>query len=96
MTGVLLELSVKAELVDEFLDMMRQILPETRAYDGCKRFDVWVHNSNRRKVVLNEIWESEEKHAAYLAWRAETGVLGKLVAFLDGPPDPQYFEVLAD
>ena len=36
MTGVLLELSVKQELLQEFIATMKQIIPEKRKFKGCE------------------------------------------------------------
>ncbi|MEM6308497.1 MAG: antibiotic biosynthesis monooxygenase [Pseudomonadota bacterium] len=94
MIGVILELSIKEGRRENFIEMMKSILPETRAFDGCQKFDVWTDNSDAAHVVLNEIWDSVEQHQAYLGWRVENGTLNQLVAFLNEPPAPKYFEIL--
>lgn len=94
MIGVILDLSVKDGQLEPFIEMMKKILPETRAYAGCQEFNVWVDQDTAGHVVLNEIWDSRETHMAYLGWRAETGVLDTLVSYLNTPPEPQYFEIL--
>ncbi|MEM7193822.1 MAG: antibiotic biosynthesis monooxygenase [Pseudomonadota bacterium] len=94
MIGVILDLSVKEERIDEFISMMKQILPETRAYEGCHEFNIWIDQMNEGRVLLNEIWDSQEKHQAYLGWREETGVLQKLIDMLNAPPEPMYFKIL--
>ena len=37
---VLLEVQVKPESVDELKGLFKEILPATRAYDGCREIDL--------------------------------------------------------
>lgn len=71
--------------------LMRGILADTRAYDGCKGLTVQRNMDDSAGVMLIEQWESRAHYDKYLAWRQETGVLGKIVALLEGPPNIRYF-----
>ena len=84
-TLVLAELSPREGRVTEVLDWLETILPETRAYDGCKSLSVY-QEIDKNKIILVERWESKEKFIAYRNWRAETGALGALVEMLDADP----------
>ena len=39
-TAVTIDLSVDPAKVDEFLAFIKDIAPDTRAYDGCQMFDI--------------------------------------------------------
>ena len=69
--------------LDDLLAALKQALPETRAYDGCLGLDSWL-DEERSTVVLTEQWTSFDHYDRYLAWRAETGVLGAVATLLDG------------
>jgi len=38
---VTLAFSVKPERAEEFKSLLKELLPDTRAYDGCQRVDVY-------------------------------------------------------
>jgi quinol monooxygenase YgiN len=70
----------------EFLDVMEVALVDTRNFKGCEHIAVLVDQEDPQKVVFYEIWESEEDHAAYQAWRAETDFGSTVQHLLAGPP----------
>ena len=92
---VLLEAPVKTEEVAHMKSYLAELLPESRAYDGCQGMDVYFNTDDRTKMVLLEHWASREHHAKYLGWRTETGVMNKLGGMLAGPPSIRYFEKTA-
>ena len=67
----------------ELLATLKQVLPETRAYDGCLGLESWL-DEERSTIVLTEQWVSFDHYDRYLAWRGETGALGAMAALLDG------------
>ena len=69
--------------LDELLAKLKAVLPETRAYDGCRGLDSWL-DQERSTIVLTEQWDSFDHYDRYLAWRAETGVLAAAAGLLDG------------
>jgi len=89
---VLLEAQVKPEAVDEVKATLKEILPDTRAYDGCQSIDIYGNIEDGGNLVFYECWDSREHYEKYLAWRTETGVMEKLGAALAGPPSIRYFE----
>ncbi len=68
-----IDLQVDPEKVDEFLAVMIEAAPDTRARDGCRLFDIYVDQDNPGHVVFYEIWDSREQQEAYISWRQETG-----------------------
>ena len=89
---VLLEAQVKPEDISDMKSYMAEILPDTRAYDGCQRIDVYFNTEDTSSMVGVEHWDSRAHHEKYMAWRTETGVMDKIGAMLAGPPSIRYFE----
>ena len=89
---VLLEAPVKAEKISNMKSYLAELLPDTRAYDGCRGMDVYFDTEHEGNMVVVEHWQSRPHHEKYLGWRTETGVMDKLGAMLAGPPSIRYFE----
>ncbi len=92
--AVLLELQVKpeSESVGDMKAYLKEILPDTRAYDGCEGLDVYGNMDDTGNLVLYELWASRPQYEKYLGWRSETGVVDKLGSMLAGPPSIRYFD----
>ena len=69
--------------LDELLATLKAVLPDTRAYDGCRGLDSWL-DQDRSTIVLTEQWDSFDHYDRYLARRAETGVLAAAAGLLEG------------
>ena len=52
---VTLTFSIKPERADEFKALMESLLPDTRAYDGCLRVDVYQDQDNPGNIILSRI-----------------------------------------
>ena len=81
-----LQLNVKPGQVPALLDVFRELLPGTRAYEGCH----WVKLAKQLEHdnVLEPVsqWDSKEHYDAYLKWRVDTGAITALKEFLDEEP----------
>ncbi len=71
---VTLAFSLKPERGEEFKSLLRELLPDTRAYDGCQSVDVYQDQDNSGSICLVEDWESKAHQQRYQAWRDETGI----------------------
>ncbi|GMR21744.1 MAG: hypothetical protein BMS9Abin37_0059 [Acidobacteriota bacterium] len=89
MVTVIVEGTVKNS--DEFDALMGSILADTRAYDGCESITVQRNLDASANVMLIEQWETRAHYDKYLAWRKETGVLGKIVELLEGAPSIRFY-----
>lgn len=78
-----LEIPVKKERIEDFFNYLRDILVDTRAYEGCIRLETY-HEMENSKVLLIEEWEKIENQESYMQWRTETGLGEALTEFLDG------------
>jgi quinol monooxygenase YgiN len=88
----LLEVNVKPEYVNEFKSYMKEILPDTRVFNGCQSVELQVNQDNEVNMVLVEEWETREAQGKYMAWRAETGVVERIVSMISGPPSVRFFD----
>src|SRR5271154_2299991 len=81
-----LELRVKPDALDHGLHAeLHEILSDTRAFDGCLGVEVLIDIADPTHIVAVERWASEERDAAYRAWRAGDGKTN-LASFLAAPP----------
>ena len=90
--AVTIDLPVNPEKTSEFLEFIKGIAPDTRAYDGCQLFDIYTDQDTPGRVLFYEIWESKEKQEKYLAWRTETGLVDTLGTYLVGAPTFSYLD----
>jgi quinol monooxygenase YgiN len=89
---VLLEVEVKPEAIADMKSYLAEILPETRAYDGCQGIDVYSNTEDTGNLVAVEYWDSRTHHEKYSAWRTEAGDMDKVGTMIAGPPNIRYFE----
>lgn len=83
---VFLDLHVRPEALEQgFHAELHAILSDTRAFEGCLEVQVLTDNADPTHLVAVERWESEERDAAYRAWRAGDGKTN-LASFLVSPP----------
>ena len=90
-------IKTKPGRVDEILDGLRVILPDTRDFDGCTRLDVVQDADDPTTITLIEEWEGRDHFAAYRAWRAESGTgLARWADALAEPPTITAYEQRRD
>lgn len=94
-TMVLVTAPVKPEELYNLKALWVDILPGTRAYDGCQGVEAYFDQNHPNSVALVEFWDSPEHHQRYIQWRTETGVMDAIGATLAGPPNIQYCEKLS-
>lgn len=92
---VFLDLHVKSEALAGAPAMLRDILTETRAFDGCLGVDVLVDPADPAHLIMLERWASADADAAYRAWRAGAGAteLGSLLA---RAPQVSQYDIASD
>ena len=90
---VIFELKLQDGKTSELVQMVREALPATRQYDGCKHVDLCLGLDDTIQVILTQEWESKEKHLAYIQFRTEDGSLDKIHAFAAEELTKLYHEV---
>ena len=91
---ILLELQVKPKAVDEMISFLKEILPDTRVYEGCQGIEVQQNQEDSSNLVMVEKWDSRQQYEKYLGWRTETGVIDKLGSMLSQPPSIRYYDLV--
>ena len=54
---VTLAFSIKPDRVEEFKALLKDLLPDTRAFEGCQRVDVYQDQDNPGYIYLVEDWD---------------------------------------
>ena len=89
---VTLEFSVVFERADEFKILLRELLRDTRSYEGCLKVEVYQGHDNPGIIYLVEDWESTVHQQKYQAWRDESGIAEVVGPFLVEEPRFNYFD----
>lgn len=90
--AVVLELQAQPDKLEELKATMKSLLPDTRAYDGCKGVTVHQDQDDPTRILVLETWISRPQYKKYFAWRTETGALAAVVALSAAPPSVRYFD----
>ena len=90
---ILLDLPIRPGKLEEVRAHFAEVLPDTRAFDGCGSVSLVVNRDDPTQAMLVERWESQDKYDAYVAWRASLGD-ERLGAMLAGPPSNRSFDDL--
>ena len=88
---VILGMAAKPEEVDNLIGTFKQVLTDTRAYEGNQGIELFQNQDDPTSMFLYETWESKAHYEKYLAWRTETGVIDALVGMLTEPPSIKYY-----
>ena len=91
---VLFQMSAKKESLEELLKYFKEILAETRSYEGCQGVHLYQNKETPTKLTIHAKWVSEEAQKKYIAWRMETGEFDKLSAMLAESPSMQYYNIV--
>ena len=91
---VTLEFSIRPERVEEFKALLKDLLVDTRAFEGCQRVDVYQDQDRPGYIYLVEDWASKNHQQKYQAWRDETGIADTMGPFVTGETKVNYFDQL--
>lgn len=94
-TVLIVDAKLKSESISDAVKFFAEIVPDTRAFEGCQGVDVCIDSEDAGRLVLVEKWVSMDHYQKYHHWREETGVLDQLRSFLDGPPSRRVLNVAA-
>lgn len=86
------EFFVKPEKAEEFLGLLKGVLPDTRAFDGAESVEVHVNQDDPGHVCILGVWADRSEHQTYLAWRRATGMLEAMQPYLIAPSKFTYFD----
>lgn len=89
---VTLRFSVKSEKAEKFKSLLKSLLPDTRAYEGCHGVSVYQDQDDAGSIYLVESGESKEHQQKYQTWRDESGIGEVVGPYLACEPRFNYFD----
>ena len=92
---ITLEMPVKPDMLEDYLNILKEALVETRDYKGCKSVTTLV-DKETSSVVLVEEWDSAEDQQAYMAWRVETGLIEAVAPFMQGELATRTYDIKSE
>lgn len=84
--SVLVEFEVNPAVREEFIAYLKDLLLETRNYEGCLGVSFHADQGRPNHLIDFLRWESMEHFERYTAWRQETGVSDRLMSYLSAAP----------
>ncbi len=87
-------LSVKVESIEEFKKYLKEILPDTRSFEGCEEVQLYENKESPTKFTIHAKWTSEEAQKKYMAWRMENGSLEKITPMLSESFSMQFYDIV--
>ena len=91
---VIVNFSVKPESLEELTNYLKEILPDTRSFEGCEGVELYQNKESPIKLTIRAKWTSDDAQKKYMSWRMETGAMNKLVSLLSEPVSLQYYNIL--
>lgn len=89
---VILEAKIRTGVLTQVKVLLRDMLPETRAQEGCRDIDVYLDPAQPEAVMLVERWDSLQHYKKYRLWRIKSGTMDKFTALLQGSPQIRILE----
>ena len=77
---VLVNLDVKEESLEELKRYFKEILPDTRSFEGCQGVQLYESKESPTKMTIHARWTSEDAQKKYMSWRMDTGALDKIIS----------------
>jgi quinol monooxygenase YgiN len=91
---VTIQVQVKPDKLDEFLDFLRKNLPDTRAFPGCESIILHQNQDDPTTFIYVQRWAARTDQEAYVAWRTEQGVFDAFVDMLASEPMFGYYDAV--
>lgn len=91
---VTLGLQIKLDRLDEFKNVLREILPDTRAFSGCQDIRVIENQDSPGSITILEGWDPKENHIRHMTWRTEIGTMEALAGFVEAEPAITYYDTV--
>ena len=89
---VILEFKAKQDSIEGVRTFFREILADTRAYEGCVGLNVTQNQDDPAEFVLVQQWDKRANYEAYLKWRMESGAMDAFTVMIDGEPKIRFFD----
>ena len=89
---VMLAFHLKPDLVEEVKTSLRELLPDTRAFEGCEDISVVQSQEDPNTLLIVEQWAARENYEAYFKWRTDTGAIAMVNDMCTEPLQPKYYD----
>ncbi|MEL6347279.1 MAG: antibiotic biosynthesis monooxygenase family protein [Myxococcota bacterium] len=89
---MILSFPVHPEKRDDFVALLNNILPDTRAFEGCIAVQTWLPEHDPGQVWIYEEWETRDHQGAYMTWRMTTGMGDAIGPFVTGAPQVMWIK----
>ena len=90
------DLAVKSGCSEKLKIWFREILPDTRSYEGCISVRVIQNQRDPNRMMLIGQWTSREKWEKYISWRQERGDIAILESFVEGEVNLECFDCFVE
>jgi quinol monooxygenase YgiN len=90
---VVLSVEAPADGVEAVREKLREILVDTRAFDGCEGLTVWQDEDDPTRFLVEEHWVSRAHSDAYSQWRAGRVEQDGLRAMLASPGVKRHYDL---
>ena len=91
---VLVNFDVKEESIEELKKYLKEILPDTRSFEGCQGVQLYESRETPTKMTIHAKWTSEEAQKKYMSWRMDSGALDKVIPMLSEAPSLEFYNIL--
>ena len=69
---VILEVKAKPGTGNDLVSTFKELLPDTRAYEGIIDINVLQNQDDPDSLIAYERWETRKHYEKYLAWNSES------------------------
>ena len=83
---IIIDLHAQPGKGDALARLFHELVPDTRACEGCVDCAVWRNREDADQFFIVETFESREVYDRYFAWRGGRGDLERLGALLAAEP----------
>ncbi len=90
---LVVKFDVKAEHLEQFVQLMQGAKARILAVPGCERVELLQGVEKPNIVALSEIWVSQEVHDQYAEKMAAAGSMRALGSMLNGEPVTELYAV---
>jgi heme-degrading monooxygenase HmoA len=78
--------TVKADRIDETIDMLRSMFPVTRLRNGFRNIRLLRSEIDGNSIILLEEWNTAQDFHDYIQFRTDTGEMASLIKMAETPP----------
>lgn len=90
---VILDLNIKQDLTQKYMEFLDKNLPNVRGFEGCEDLKVYF-NSDSKDMIISETWSSKQAHSKYIEFISNNGIMEQLKSFFNKEASIKYYDIL--